>query len=174
MPHQKLEKKHLRYYLLNLLATHSKHSAYQEIYPPLLHYLNAPLQSSKYEAVRWDYMKNRTNWANTSVIDIGANTGYFSMAAIESHANEVVAVEGNDAHAKFIRAATELMEWESRLYVENRYFEFEDVGRAYDIGICEVTPSRTAQVKVQMTGGHYERRSTRQTLDRQAQVSVGY
>lgn len=37
----------------------------------------------------------------------------------------------------------------------------------------EVTPSRTAQVKVQMTGGHYERRSTHQTLDSQAQVSVG-
>lgn len=136
MPLQKPEKNHLRQYLLNLLATYSKHSAYQEIYPPLLRHLNAPLQSGKYEAARWDYMKNRTNWADSNVIDIGANTGYFSMAAIESHANEVVAVEGNDVHAKFIIAATELMEWQSRLYVENRYFEFEDVGRAYDIGIC--------------------------------------
>ena len=37
----------------------------------------------------------------------------------------------------------------------------------------EVAPSRTAQVRVQTTGGHHERRSTRQTLDSQAQVRVG-
>ena len=81
-------------------------------------------------------MKNQTYWANANVIDIGANTGYFSMAAVQSHANKVVAFEGNDAHAKFIFAAAKFMEWESRLHVENRYFEFEDSGRMYDIAIC--------------------------------------
>ena len=41
------------------------------------------------------------------------------------------------------------------------------------IGRLEVTPSRTAQVRVQTIGGHHERRSTRQTLDRQTQIGGG-
>lgn len=103
-------KEYPRESLLNLLAARSKHSTYQELYPTLeaLLGLDAP-PSGKSESARWAYMQSRMEWANLSVIDIGANTGYFSIAAMQSGATQVIAIEGNTEHAKFLVAASQLM-----------------------------------------------------------------
>ena len=123
--------------LSTLLEARSKHSTYQEIHPDLMMLLdsnNSPL--GKRETARWECMTKQFDWEALRVLDIGANTGYFSIAAIKADANIVVAIEGNQEHAKFIQLASELMSFQDRITVENRYFNFEERSDAFDVALC--------------------------------------
>lgn len=125
------------HHLEHLLAARSKHCTYQELHP-LLGQLIGLTQSpaGKSEAARWKHMNETLPLLNQGVLDIGANTGYFSLAAVEAGAGQVTAVEGNAEHAKFIEASADWLGWQHRLQVQNRYFEFEQSGDCYDTTIC--------------------------------------
>jgi SAM-dependent methyltransferase len=81
--------------------------------------------AGKYESLRWEYMAARFDFMGKSVLDIGANTGFFSLAALERGATEVHAYESNRLHAEFMREVSTLLGLNHLLTVNNNYFEFE-------------------------------------------------
>jgi SAM-dependent methyltransferase len=124
--------------LISLLELRSKHSSYQELHPCLRNLFDIDLLPvGKREYVRWQYMASRLDLAEKTVLDIGANTGYFSMAAIEANARFVTAMEGNRAHAEFIKETAQLLGWQERLLSANNYFEFDPYGSSeFDVTFC--------------------------------------
>ncbi len=120
-----------------MLAARSKHSTYQALHP-LVESLVRPeyLAQGKRESARWEFMSSRLPLQRLRVLDIGANTGYFSLAALEAGAAHVTAIEGNAAHAAFIQACGDWLDWRSKLEVQSRYFEFEPTGLRYDLSFC--------------------------------------
>ncbi|MDD2464673.1 MAG: class I SAM-dependent methyltransferase [Desulfobulbus sp.] len=112
--------------LAELLSTRSKHSTYQELHPlvqSILGFQHSP--SGKHETLRWAYMATRFDFASRLMLDIGANTGYFSLAAMEQGARGVYAFEGNSSHAEFLREAAFLLQRSDRLTVYSSYFDFD-------------------------------------------------
>jgi hypothetical protein len=124
--------------LSELLAVDSKHSTYQELHPLILDFLGKDISpAGKRESLRWDYMGSLSECANKTVIDIGANTGYFSFASIAQGAASVEAYEGNQQHAEFLRECATVLGMESRLAVFNAYYDFglQSESKA-DIALC--------------------------------------
>lgn len=119
-------------YLLSALQKKSKHSQYQEIHPKLAAALGLDNSvfpgNSKFEAERWNWMRSQLDLTGLSVLDIGANTGFFSFAAIESGARYVIAIEGNASHAFFLRSASRILQIEKQFRAEESYFDFGNPG----------------------------------------------
>lgn len=90
--------------LRELALAQSKHADYQSLHPTVAALFgdDVPPARGRHEAQRWAVMQAVTPPAGQRVWDIGANTGYFSMAAIGAGAAHVTAQEGNIAHARFI------------------------------------------------------------------------
>jgi hypothetical protein len=124
-------------HLETLLAARSKHSTYQQLHP-LVEKLVRPehLAPGKRETARWAFMAHRLPMQGLRVLDIGANTGYFSLGAVASGARHVTAIEGNAAHAAFVQACSDWLGWQSKLEVQPLYFEFEPEGPRYDLSFC--------------------------------------
>jgi SAM-dependent methyltransferase len=116
----------------------SKHSSYQQVHPWVAPLLGAApdLPAGKLEAQRQRFFARHVDYAGARVLDIGANTGYFSFAAIEAGAADVQAYEGNPAHAEFVRSAAAQLGVADRLQVHARYFSFASSGARHDIGLC--------------------------------------
>lgn len=117
--------------LTDLYRERSKHSSYQRLHPlldPLLGAGNAGLRDAlpegKLEAARQHWFEATLPLAGARVLDIGANTGYFSFGAIAARAREVTSVEGNAEHAQFIRSAAAQLGLAQRLRVQARYYGF--------------------------------------------------
>lgn len=124
--------------LSNLLAKHSKHSAYQEFHPWIRDILECTYSPpGKLENLRWSYMVTRLNVTGMSVMDIGANTGYFSFGSLEQGAAQVEAFEGNREHAIFLREAAKLLGLSTKLRVKHQYFNFEpNKYQLVDLVVC--------------------------------------
>ncbi len=124
-------------HLESLLAARSKHSTYQQLHPLVEKLVSPEHQASgKRESARWAFMSTRLPMQGLRVMDIGANTGYFSLGALVSGASHVTAIEGNTAHASFVQACSDWLSWSSKLEVQPRYFEFESEGPRYDLSFC--------------------------------------
>lgn len=104
----------------------------------VLELLDADLSpAGKRESLRWEYMADLSEFAGKSVIDIGANTGYFSLAAIAAGALSVEAYEGNQQHAEFMRESANLLDLADRLKVFNAYFDFgSEQSTSADMALC--------------------------------------
>lgn len=131
--------------LAELYRERSKHSSYQRLHPllePLLgrgnEGLREALPEGKLEAARQHWFSATLPLAGARVLDIGANTGYFSFGAIAAGAREVIAVEGNPEHAEFIRSAAAQLGLADRLRVQSGYYGFGDdeAGERFDIVYC--------------------------------------
>ena len=112
----------------------SKHSQYQILPQSLSKYIaqEGLNTKSRAEQQRFDYITQKISLKSKSIIDIGANTGFFSFSALDAGAKHVTSYEGNVAHAEFLSAAAELLELGCQTEVKNEYYSFNDT-RKYDI-----------------------------------------
>lgn len=127
----------LMHLLEPMLAARSKHSTYQALHPLVEPWVRSEyLAPGKRELARWQFMSKRLPLHGLRVLDIGANTGYFSLGAVEAGATHVTAIEGNASHAAFIQACRDWLGWHTQLEVQPCYFEFEPAGPHYDMSFC--------------------------------------
>ena len=113
----------------------SKHSNYQILAEDLQHLFKDDelVIQSRYEKQRLDYILKHTEIRNKTLIDIGANTGYFSFELLKRGLHNVVCYEGNKQHALFIQDSANLLELNDRIKVYNQYFDFRQTKQKYDI-----------------------------------------
>lgn len=113
--------------LVQLYSTSSKHSNYQVLAPDLRSLVddNDIHTKTRSEKERFEYLLTKIDFANQTVIDIGANTGYFTFEAIKHGAKHVTVYEGNEAHAEFVRVAAEALGVKNSVSVINEYFAFD-------------------------------------------------
>jgi len=121
-----------------LVQAHSKHSDYQLLHPSLKILLgDIPQPAGRHEAQRQYYMARRLPLNGLRVLDIGANTGYFTFAALADGAREVVSQEGNTEHARFVTLVAEGMDLGHRLEIRPGYYRFEDPSNdCFDVTFC--------------------------------------
>jgi hypothetical protein len=124
--------------LRRLYERDSKHSSYQLLHPMVVPLLGsmADLPPGKLEAQRQRFFARHVDYTGARVLDIGANTGYFSFGALEHGAASVECHEGNRDHAEFIRCAAATLGLSDRLQVHPRYFDFAPGGARHDVGLC--------------------------------------
>jgi SAM-dependent methyltransferase len=120
-----------------LYRQQSKHSQYQ-VLPPKLRQLLATegLEThSRHEDERFLFINSVLDFAGRTVVDIGANTGYFTFRAIEAGARQVLSYEGNPAHADFIRLSAEVLKIGDHLQIRGSYLNLptETLGESCDI-----------------------------------------
>ena len=129
--------------LIELVGAKSKHSDYQLLHPilakisPSLSFTYDP--KGKSETSRQAFMSKHLSLAGLSVLDIGANTGYFSMAAIDEGAKWVVSQEGNIEHAEFISLSAICLDIKDRIEVRASYFDFSSETvepQRFDLALC--------------------------------------
>ena len=86
--------------LVRLYQETSKHSNYQ-ILPKRLaekKELQSLIVKSRNEKIRLDYFKSAIDFSSKRVLDIGGNSGYFSIELLDSGAEFVHYYEGNKEH----------------------------------------------------------------------------
>jgi len=124
--------------LSGLIKTASKHSDYQRLHPLVCGMIDDAYQpSGKAEVERQTYMQEHLPLAGARILDIGANTGYFSFAALHADASHVTAYEGNIAHANFMAEAAREIGLDERIDVFDKYFDFSETSEQhYDTALC--------------------------------------
>ena len=90
---------------------------------------------SRNEKIRLDYFKSVIDFTGKSILDIGGNSGYFSIELLDSGAKSVHYYEGNKQHADFVAEASAVLGLEEKLKVTNGYLSFTDEleGEKYDV-----------------------------------------
>ncbi len=118
----------------------SKHSHYQALHPMIHAQFDVP-DSYKprklLEAKRDDFVRSHVSFDGAKVVDIGANTGYFTLAAIDHGASHVDALEGNARHATFLHRCAKALGLSEKITVTNRYVNFSPYDLSdYDVALC--------------------------------------
>jgi SAM-dependent methyltransferase len=97
--------------LHELYADNSKHSVYQNIpvfVRDALGYAETINERWRGDSARWRYMREYMNFSNQSVLDVGANTGFFTLSLAHEYYDSIfTALEGNTNHAEFVRLVAE-------------------------------------------------------------------
>ena len=124
--------------LTQLIKTQSKHSDYQFLHPLLTNALDLDYKpAGKHETPRQIYMQTHMPVTGKSVLDIGANTGFFSLAALQAGAASVLCVEGNLQHAQFMQACAHILNLSDRMEIQNRYYDFtQQTKNHFDVTLC--------------------------------------
>lgn len=121
--------------LLFLYNKLSKHSNYQVLASCLESYLPVIEVTSRFEKERLSFINSVLSFEDKKVIDIGGNTGFFSMEAIVQKAKEVTYIEGNVTHSDFVREASSFLGFNQNIKVVNQYLDFKsDLQERFDIG----------------------------------------
>jgi SAM-dependent methyltransferase len=115
--------------LIELYSKASKHSNYQILPTELRKYINEDFITtrSRYENERLSYILDNVDVNNKIILDIGANSGFFSFELINKEAKNVYIYEGNTAHTDFIKYAAELIGIEKKLIISNSYYDFLNI-----------------------------------------------
>ncbi|AKJ38886.1 class I SAM-dependent methyltransferase [Methanosarcina barkeri] len=127
--------------LLRLYTAKSKHSAYQQLPESLLSIMGYPRLEvvRRYEKERFEFILESFSLAHSSILDIGGNTGYFTISAIEHGADHVDYYEGNDNHANFVYIASLALGIAEKIKINKQYFGFKLNAvdqKQYDICFC--------------------------------------
>ena len=113
--------------LISYLKTKSKHSEYQ-LLPERLRILlgiSSKKMINHYEIERLNFICNSVEIQDKNILDVGANTGFFTFELLDRSAKKSICFEGNKEHAEFIRLSSKIMCMESKIDVYNRYFDFD-------------------------------------------------
>ena len=124
--------------LIHLYGNKSKHSNYQILSDRLRAIINpSDIDTvTRYEKERLDYILKVIPIDNKSVVDVGANTGYFSFELLDKGASFVHYIEGNKEHAEFVSLAARALGVEDRIKVTNDYLNFDGTySEHHDIGL---------------------------------------
>jgi len=123
--------------LIELYSKISKHSNYQVLPSSLSALLgdNSLKIKSRNENERLEYILKNISINNKSILDIGANTGFFTFELINSDVAKIVVYEGNKAHADFIQYASELLNVSHKLDVNSSFYDFTDIPKEEKIDI---------------------------------------
>lgn len=125
--------------LKGLYQQRSKHASYQLVHPLVAGHLGNTndLLEGKLEQERQAYFDRALPLLGARVMDIGANTGYFSFGALQSGAQHVTCYEGNVDHAAFVTQCAEVVQLSDRLTMHARYFDFQHlIAQTYDVTYC--------------------------------------
>lgn len=125
--------------LKDLYLQSSKHASYQLVHPLVAGHLGdtSDLPVGKREQERQAYFDRALPLLGARVLDIGANTGYFSFGALQSGARHVICYEGNAEHAAFVAHCAEAAKLSDRLTMNARYFDFKQpVEQTFDVAYC--------------------------------------
>ena len=116
----------------------SKHSNYQILTKDLQKYI--PIEKlnikSRSEEARLDYILKNVDVKNKSIIDIGANTGYFSFELLKQGAEDVTCFEGNPEHSLFIQDSANILKVFNKMTMYNEYYNFDKINqysKKYDV-----------------------------------------
>lgn len=123
--------------LRNLYMKESKHSNYQVLSTRLGRVLGEHLEvNSRYEKERMEYISDNIDINNKKILDIGGNTGFFTLESCDLGAQKVDYYEGNQNHAQFVKLASELLGNAQKVDVHPEYYMFEKSDKKYDIIFC--------------------------------------
>ena len=93
--------------LHELYTDQSKHSVYQNV-PAFVRdatgYAETINEQWRGDTTRWEYMLDHFDLDKVTVLDVGANTGFFTLSLANKYPESVcTALEGNVNHAEFIK-----------------------------------------------------------------------
>jgi SAM-dependent methyltransferase len=106
----------------------SKHSNYQVLTKKLREKIGNIDYNVKntYEYERLEYILENLDVKNTSILDIGGNSGFFTFEMIDNGAKFVHYYEGNKIHAEFVKLASEVLNVDDKIKINNKYFSFDE------------------------------------------------
>jgi 2-polyprenyl-3-methyl-5-hydroxy-6-metoxy-1,4-benzoquinol methylase len=115
----------MREKLIDLYKKVSKHSQYQILPSILQAKLGAAVMQniSRYEEERFRYISQHIDFKDKDILDIGGNTGYFSIEAMQSGARSANIIEGNSSHSEFVECAAKYLNL--NISVRNEYWNFD-------------------------------------------------
>lgn len=123
--------------LTGLYEKAGKHSGYQRLPDEIANVITNGTaydrRRDRHEMERLDYILRYLDVSRKLIADVGGNTGFFTFELAKLGGN-VEYYEGNPDHAGFVRIASELYREDIR--VCDRYFDFKETGKAYDIILC--------------------------------------
>jgi SAM-dependent methyltransferase len=123
--------------LRDLYRIQSKHSNYQVLPGRLSPLLGGESLGtrSRYEASRLEFITDNLDPNNRSILDIGGNTGFFSIELLDLGAKSATLYEGNPAHAEFSRLAATVLGLSGRMTVIGEYLDLPcpNLDRKYDV-----------------------------------------
>ncbi|MFA7282585.1 MAG: class I SAM-dependent methyltransferase [Sterolibacterium sp.] len=123
----------------NLYLQRSKHASYQLVHPLVAPHMPdiEGLPAGKLEIERQAYFDRSLPLSGARVLDIGANTGYFSFGALHSGASHITCYEGNVEHATFVTYAAKMAGLSDKLTMNACYFDFlQPFEPAFDVTYC--------------------------------------
>ena len=105
----------------------SKHSNYQILPSRLRALLNqADVETkTRHEQERLDYICQRIDFSDKTVLDIGGNTGFFVFELLDLGASLITHYEGNKAHSDFVILAAKALDLSEKAKTVNSYFSFD-------------------------------------------------
>ncbi|MBR2658441.1 ATP-grasp domain-containing protein [Candidatus Saccharibacteria bacterium] len=117
-----------------LYSQTSKHSNYQ-ILPNILEDIIGDGLSikSRHEKERLKYIEDHIDITEKSLLDIGGNTGFFTIQSVVDGAGHVDYYEGNRNHADFVEGASKILGFQKQIKVYSEYYDFESDNKKYDV-----------------------------------------
>lgn len=124
--------------LSKLYMESSKHSNYQVLCSELRKIIPQDQLTivSRYEYERLAYICSQIDFDGKNVLDIGGNTGFFTMEAIRAGAKHVDYYEGNKTHAEFVNVSAKVLDCTEKVTVFPEYYLFNQNKKIYDIILC--------------------------------------
>jgi len=126
--------------LQRLYSDASKHARYQNI-PKFvcdeLGYKETIKEEWRGDTARYEYIRNTIDFSGKDIVDIGANTGFFTLSlAYEYKDSLFTAIEGNQNHSKFICMVIDGFGLKN-VQVNDYYVTYKNVGSigSYDLAL---------------------------------------
>lgn len=117
----------------NLYNSISKHSHYQLLPKSVEKIVGDVFQEIKrYEYERFEYIKDNINFKNSSILDIGSNTGFFTISSLESGAKNATAYEGNTEHSLFLSSIIKEFKFDADI-ISEYFYNTNNLNKTFDV-----------------------------------------